>query len=84
MFMTQASERSNDHDERVSAAPATTQDVRVTGQRVLATVMDGGVLGILFVVMSALFGTSSAGGGNVNASLEGFPALVFFLLAFAY
>jgi hypothetical protein len=82
--MTQASERSNDHDERVSAAPATTQDVRVTGRRVLATIVDGVVLGILFVVMSALFGTSSAGGSNVNASLESFPALVFFLLAFAY
>jgi hypothetical protein len=56
----------------------------VTGRRGLATIVDGVVLGILFVVRSALFGTSSAGGGNVNASLEGFPALVFFLLAFAY
>ena len=59
------------------------QDVRVTGRRVLATLVDGMVLGILFVVMSALFGTSGAS-GNVNASLESFPALVFFPLTFAY
>ncbi len=69
-----------------STAPTTgTLEIHVTGRRVLATIADGIVLGVLFWVMSALFGTtSSAGATNVSASLEGFSALIFFVLVFAY
>ncbi len=67
-----------------SAAPAATPDVHVTGRRILATIVDSVVIGILFVVMSALFGRSSAAGGEASASLEGLPALIFFLLVVLY
>jgi uncharacterized RDD family membrane protein YckC len=59
-------------------------DVHVTGRRVVATLVDGIVLGVVFAVMSMLFGSSSAQGGQVSASLEGFSALVYFVVVFAY
>jgi uncharacterized RDD family membrane protein YckC len=70
--------------QSVSASAATQMDIRVTGRRVLATLVDLIGLGFVFVLMSVLFGTSSAGGGQVSASLEGFWALVYFVGVFAY
>jgi uncharacterized RDD family membrane protein YckC len=67
-----------------SASPATQMDVHVTGRRVLATLVDGVVLGFVFALMSMLFGSSSAQGGQVSGSLEGFSALVYFVVVFAY
>ncbi len=63
---------------------AATQEAYVTGRRVLATIVDWLVFAILFGMMSALFGTSSAGGGGVDASLNGLPALIFFVLVVLY
>ncbi len=63
------------------AAPT---DVHVTGRRVLATIVDGVVLGVIFYLFSALFGTASAEGGAVSASVSGVATLVIFVLAFAY
>jgi uncharacterized RDD family membrane protein YckC len=68
----------------VSGAPSAGVNVHVTGRRVLATLVDGIVLGFVFAMMSMLFGSSSAEGGQVNASLEGFSALVYFVVVFAY
>jgi uncharacterized RDD family membrane protein YckC len=68
----------------VSGAPGTRANVHVTGRRVLATLVDGIVLGFVFALMSMLFGSSSAQGGQVSGSLEGFSALVYFVLVFAY
>lgn len=59
-------------------------DVHVTGRRVLATIVDGVVLAVIFWLFSALFGTTSAEGGEVSASVSGFASLVLFVLAFAY
>ena len=71
--------------QAVQGTPATTaMDVHVTGRRVVATIVDGMVLGLLFVVMSMLFGSSSAQGGQVNATLNGLPFLIYLLLVFAY
>ena len=67
-----------------SVEPAATPDVHVTGRRILATLVDSVVISILFVVMSALFGRSSTAGGEASASLEGLPALIFFLLVVLY
>ena len=69
-----------------STAPTTgALEIHVTGRRVLATIADGIVLGVLFLVMSALFGTtSSSSATDVGASLDGFSALIFFVLVFAY
>jgi uncharacterized RDD family membrane protein YckC len=68
----------------VSGATGTEANVHVTGRRVLATLADGIVLGLAFALMSILFGSSSAQGGQVSGSLEGFSALVYFVLVFAY
>ena len=69
--------------EQVPQAP-TAADVHVTGRRVLATIVDGLVLAVIFWLFSALFGTTSAEGGEVSASVSGFASLVMFVLAFAY
>jgi uncharacterized RDD family membrane protein YckC len=70
--------------QSVSTSAATQMDVRVTGRRVVATLVDLIALGFVFVLMSVLFGTSSAESGQVSASLEGFWALVYFVVVFAY
>ncbi len=67
----------------IPATPAA-MDVHVTGRRVLATIVDGLVLGALFAVMSILFGESSTSGTSVNFSMGTFPTLGFFVLAMAY
>ena len=63
------------------AAPA---NVHVTGRRVLATIVDGLVLSVVFWLFAALFGTTSSEGGQVSASVSGVAALGSFVLAFAY
>ncbi len=68
----------------VSGPPAAAMDVHVTGRRVLATLVDVILLGIVFSVMSMLFGSSSAEGGQVSASLSGLSALVYFVIVVAY
>jgi uncharacterized RDD family membrane protein YckC len=67
----------------VSGAPAALE-VHVTGRRVLSTIVDGIVLGVVFWVMSMLFGSTSASGGQVGASLSGLASLVFFIVSIAY
>jgi uncharacterized RDD family membrane protein YckC len=59
-------------------------NVHVTGRRVLAIIVDGLLLGVLFWVMSMLFGSSSAGGGQVSASMTGLPFVLYLLIVFAY
>lgn len=69
----------------VSATPAVmAMDVHVTGRRVLATIVDAMVLGVLFAVMTILFGESSTSGTSVSFSMGTFPTLGFFILAMAY
>jgi uncharacterized RDD family membrane protein YckC len=59
-------------------------DVHVTGRRVLAIIVDGLLLSVLFWVMSMLFGSSSAEGGQVSASMTGLPFILYLLIVFAY
>ena len=73
----------------VAEPAATTQEVHVTGRRVLATIVDWLVFAILFGVMSVLSGQGSAGGGGgsgvvFSASLNGLPAVIFFVLVVFY
>jgi uncharacterized RDD family membrane protein YckC len=70
--------------QSVSPTPAAAMDVHVTGRRVLATIVDAIVLGVLFAVMSVLFGSSSASGTSVSFSMGTFPTLGFFVVAMAY
>jgi uncharacterized RDD family membrane protein YckC len=67
-----------------SGAPGTGVNVHVTGRRVLATLVDGIVLGFVFALMSMLFGSSSTQGGQVSATLDGLPFLIYLVLVFAY
>ncbi len=69
----------------IAATPTTTaMDVHVTGRRVLATIVDAIVLGVLLAVMTILFGESSTSGTSVSFSMGTFPTLGFFILAMAY
>jgi uncharacterized RDD family membrane protein YckC len=70
--------------QAVSGPPVAASDVHVTGRRVLAIIVDGLVLGVLFWVMSMVFGTSSVEGGAASASLGTLGTLVYAILAFAY
>ena len=62
----------------VSTVPAGALNVHVTGRRILATVVDGIVLGVLYVVMAALFGHITRG------TLPPLPAVVYAVLAILY
>jgi uncharacterized RDD family membrane protein YckC len=70
----------------VSGAPiAATMDVHVTGRRILATIVDGLVFGVLYMVMTALFGTiTSVGPANWSGSLPAFWSLVYGVLIVLY
>ena len=68
----------------VSGPPAAAMDVHVTGRRVLAIIVDGLLLSVLFWVMSMLFGSSAAEGGQVSASMTGLPFILYLLIVFGY
>ena len=46
--------------EAVSGPPVATGDVHVTGRRILAIIVDGLVLGVVFWVLSMLFGSRTS------------------------
>ncbi len=70
--------------QSVSAPPVATTDVHVTGRRILATIADGLVIGLVFGAMSALFGSGSTEVGQVSASLSGPAFLAYLALVLAY
>jgi uncharacterized RDD family membrane protein YckC len=70
--------------QAVSGPPVAASDVHVTGRRVLAIIVDGLVLGVLFWVMSMVFGSNSVEGGAASASLGTLGTLLYAIIAFAY
>ena len=70
--------------ERIAAGPATAFDVHVTGRRVLAIIVDGLLLGVVFSAISVL--ARMVGLGEADAPLfAGYTwAGGFFVLAMAY
>ena len=71
--------------QAVAAGSSTAaMDVHVTGRRILATIVDGIVLGVLIWAMAVLFGNSSTDGTGVYLSMGTFPTLGFFVLTMAY
>jgi uncharacterized RDD family membrane protein YckC len=70
--------------QAVSGPSAAVGDVHVTGRRVLAIIVDGILLGIVFWILSMLFGTTSAEGGAVSASLGTLGTLLLLVISFAY
>ncbi|MEW6638775.1 MAG: RDD family protein [Actinomycetota bacterium] len=69
--------------ERAVGAPAALE-VHVTGRRILATIVDGIVFGVLFGVVSLLFGTTTVEGSSASASLGTFGTLLYLVLILAY
>jgi uncharacterized RDD family membrane protein YckC len=69
---------------QVVSEPTAAMDIHVTGRRILAIIVDGLLLSVLFWVMSILFGSSSAEGGQVSASMTGLPFVLYLLIVFAY
>ena len=72
-------------NEQTAAAATPTTD-NVTGPRIVAGIIDVVVLGVVFVVMSALFGDSGSGddGDGFSVSLSGLPFLIFIVISFGY
>lgn len=60
-------------------------DYHVTGQRIVAALIDIALLVILFLVMAALMGESgSTDGGGFEVRLENGPFILYLLLSIAY
>jgi uncharacterized RDD family membrane protein YckC len=70
--------------QAVSGPPVVAGAVHVTGRRVLATIVDAIVLGILFALLTIPFGSSSVEGAAASASLGSLGTLLYVALAFAY
>jgi uncharacterized RDD family membrane protein YckC len=69
------------------AAPliGTRQEVHVTGRRILATLVDSVVFGLLYALMAALFGTfQTAEFGHWYATLPVIPTVVYGLIVVFY
>ncbi len=68
----------------VTGSPVATMEVHVTGRRVLATIVDGILLVIVFIILAMLFGQTSTSGASANASIGTLPTLLLTVLSFAY
>ncbi|MEX2587912.1 MAG: RDD family protein [Actinomycetota bacterium] len=66
------------------SATAAQENFHVTGKRVVATIVDGLILGLLFAAMASAFGDFAAVQGTWEANLAGLPAFAYGLLALAY
>ena len=61
------------------------EDVHVTGRRILATIGDGLVFGVLYAVMAMLFGTvSSVGPASWSGSLPALPSVLYGVIVVLY
>jgi uncharacterized RDD family membrane protein YckC len=70
--------------QAVSGQPLVAGDVHVTGRRVLATIVDLIVLGVLFAVLTIPFGSSTVEGAAVSGSLGTLGTLLYTVIALAY
>lgn len=70
--------------QAVSGPPVAAGDVHVTGRRVLAIIVDGLVLGVVFWVMSMLFEVTTTEGGVASASLGTLGTFALLIISFAY
>jgi uncharacterized RDD family membrane protein YckC len=59
-------------------------DVRVTGRRVVATIIDGLIFGVLSTILTALFGTDSDSSGMNLTRLSTGGSLALFVLVLLY
>jgi uncharacterized RDD family membrane protein YckC len=75
-------------DTSATSTQAAVQAVEdVTGKRIVAAIIDLVVLAVVFVVFAMLFGETEPEGEDTsgfNLSLEGAPALLYFLVVLGY
>ena len=73
---------------QASVAPpvvGTRERVHITGRRILATVVDGLVFGVLYAVMAMIFGTvTSEGPANWSGSLPVLPSVLYGVIVVFY
>jgi uncharacterized RDD family membrane protein YckC len=61
------------------------EDVHVTGRRILATIIDGLVFGVLYAVIAMLFGTvTSVGPANWSGSMPALPGVLYGVIVVLY
>jgi uncharacterized RDD family membrane protein YckC len=61
------------------------EDVHVTGRRIVATIIDGLLIGALFTVMTMLFGTiTNVGFANWNGSMPALPTVLYGVIVVLY
>ena len=61
------------------------EEVHVTGRRILATIVDGLILGALFTGMTMLFGSfTSVGPANWNGSMPALPSVLYGVIVILY
>nr|WP_296076486.1 RDD family protein [uncultured Actinoplanes sp.] len=60
------------------------QNVRVTGRRVVATILDGIVFGVISSILTTVFGTESDASGMNLTRLSSGGSIVLFLIVLAY
>jgi len=84
----EAGRRNKEMATHVSGAPPVVgmqEDVHVTGRRILATIVDGLVFGVLYAVMAMLFGTvASVGPANWSGSLPALPSVLYGVIVVLY
>jgi uncharacterized RDD family membrane protein YckC len=75
-------------NEQPASTPAPTPAQNVTGSRIVAGIIDVILLGIVFIILSALFGDSESSSGDdgssFSVSLSGLPLILFILISFGY
>jgi uncharacterized RDD family membrane protein YckC len=75
-------------DTSATSTNAAVQEVEnVTGKRIVAAIIDIVVLAVVFVIFAMLFGDTQTEGedtSGVNLSLNGGPAIAYFVVVLAY
>lgn len=70
--------------EQLNTPPHAPVEFGGWGARVLAVFADAVPVVIVLIILTVLFGESSASGGSASFSLNGFPALVYFAFAIGW
>jgi uncharacterized RDD family membrane protein YckC len=64
--------------------PGPAQEFGSWGARVVAAIIDGLPMAVVYVILAALFGENTAGGGSFSTNLSGGAALLFFVIYIAW
>lgn len=71
-------------NEEQAASPAPAPRENVTGIRIVAAIIDIILLGVIFGVMTALFGDTKSDDDGFTFNLSGGPGIIYFLIVLGY